>query len=59
MTLGELESMLARIYPGAAWPKPLHLLTALGEVKGGKPLNEAARAVGTTTANLESRCSSA
>ena len=53
MTLGELESMLARIYPGTSWPKPLHLLRALSEVKAGKPSNEAARAAGTTPANLD------
>lgn len=52
MTLSELEPLLARIYPGISWPKPLHLLTALSEFKAGKPLNEAAKAVGTTPANL-------
>jgi hypothetical protein len=53
MTLSELESLLARIYPGSAWPKPLHLLTALAEVKGGKSLNDAAKAAATTAANLD------
>lgn len=53
MTLGELESVFSRTYAGTTAPKPLNLLVALGQVRSGTALTEAARFAGTTAANLD------
>ena len=54
MTLEELEGVLQKVYGSGPWPRPLHLLSALAQVRSGTPLAEAARSVATTAANLDS-----
>lgn len=52
MTLVELERLLARVYGEGAPPKPLHLLTALRQVKSGVPVTQAAREASTSASHL-------
>src|SRR5436190_2289120 len=53
MTLEQLEKVLARIYGNTVRPRPLHLLTALNDIRSGTSLADAARSVSTTAAHLD------
>jgi hypothetical protein len=53
MTPDELESVLHSVYGEEKLPRPLHLLSALRNVKSGTPIPEAAKAVRTTADHLK------
>jgi hypothetical protein len=49
----EFELLLKDLYPTDRWPKPLHLLQGAAYVDSGQDVTAAARAVGTSRAQLE------
>ena len=52
MTGPDFASFLKQEYPEGHWPSPFHILEGLEKVKGGKPINDAAREVRTTPAKF-------
>jgi len=53
VTLEALQGARRRIYGPTDWPKPFHLLSAVTAVRDGQSPAEAAKAVGTTSKNLQ------
>ena len=53
-TLEDLQGSLEKLYEEGAAPKPLLLLQAIGRVRRGERLQEVARAVRSTTKNIQS-----
>src|SRR5690242_506900 len=49
----DFVSFLKQEYPNGSWPSPFHILEGLEKVKAGTPLNEAARAVKTSPAQIK------
>src|SRR5262249_37325964 len=49
----DFVSFLKQEYPNGSWPSPFHVLEGLEKVKSGTPLNEAAKAVKTSPAQLK------
>lgn len=52
MTEKQLLQILNRLYPSIRWPKPFNLLQGKQLVEDGKPIPEAGRSCGTTSARL-------
>lgn len=58
MRAEELIALLNRLYPSTPWPKPFNLLKGRQLVEAGKPVNDAAREIRTTSKRLDSFCRS-
>ena len=50
MNRDDLINTLNQIFPSGIWPRPLHILQALGLIASGVSERDAAKSVGTTTA---------
>ncbi|MDI7276854.1 MAG: hypothetical protein QME94_12830 [Anaerolineae bacterium] len=53
MTSDELLAILAQVFQGQNWPKPLHVLQGVQTCRGGHPVADTARFLGTTEAYLQ------